>query len=84
MTVSSSPAHELADALGLVATDDGEAAELLVISGSQTDRVPLAEYARRIAPAAARRMPCVCTNPNKLMMTASSVCPSAGAIAVIY
>jgi len=43
MTVSSSPAHELADALGLVATDDGEAAEFLVISGSQTDRVPLAE-----------------------------------------
>jgi ribonucleotide monophosphatase NagD (HAD superfamily) len=29
-------------------------------------------------------MSCVCTNPDKLMMTASSVCPSAGAIAVIY
>jgi ribonucleotide monophosphatase NagD (HAD superfamily) len=34
MTVSGSSSHDLVDTLGLVSTDDGDAAELLIISGS--------------------------------------------------
>jgi HAD superfamily hydrolase (TIGR01459 family) len=84
MTVSSSDEHDLADALGLTSTQDGAEADLLIVSGSQGDRVPLSEYQRRIAPAARRHAPCVCTNPDKLMLTSKGTHPGAGAIASLY
>ena len=84
MTVSSSNENEFANALGLTVTDDGAQADLLIVSGSQGDRISLREYERRIAPAAQRRVPCICTNPDKLMLTSAGVCPGAGAIASLY
>ena len=59
LTISSSEENDLADALGLAATQDGAQADLLIISGSQGDRIPLSEYQRRIAPAARRSAPCL-------------------------
>jgi HAD superfamily hydrolase (TIGR01459 family) len=84
LTLSSSKEHDLADDLGLVSVERGEEADLVIISGSQGDRVSLAEYERRLAPAARRGVPCVCTNPDKLMLTSRGVFPGAGAIAEVY
>jgi HAD superfamily hydrolase (TIGR01459 family) len=84
MTLSSSNEHDLADALGLMSTEDGAEADLLIISGSQGDRIRLGEYERRIVPAARRGAPCVCTNPDKLMLTSEGTHPGAGAIAALY
>jgi HAD superfamily hydrolase (TIGR01459 family) len=84
LTLSSSGAHDLADALGLVSTRDAARADLLLISGSQTDRKPIEHYERLIAPLAARGVPCLCTNPDKLMLTQKGLCPGAGAIATLY
>jgi HAD superfamily hydrolase (TIGR01459 family) len=84
MTLSTSGEHELADALGFTHTDEGARTDLLIVSGSQADRISLAEYERKIAPAAIRRVPCLCTNPDMLMLTGRGVHPGAGAIAALY
>jgi HAD superfamily hydrolase (TIGR01459 family) len=84
MTVSSSGEHDLADELGFTIVHDGAQADLLIVSGSQGDRVSLAEYGRRIEPAARRHAPCLCTNPDKLMLISGETHPGAGAIAALY
>jgi HAD superfamily hydrolase (TIGR01459 family) len=84
LTIASSDAHELADSLGLISTDDSARADLLIVSGSQADHISLDEYERRIAGAARRGVPCVCTNPDKLMLSGGAVHPGAGAIAELY
>jgi HAD superfamily hydrolase (TIGR01459 family) len=84
MTISSSGEHDLADGLGLTIVDDGMQADLLIISGSEGDRVSLAQYERWIEPAARRHARCLCTNPDKLMLTSSGTHPGAGAIAELY
>ena len=48
------------------------------------DKVSLADYRAALAPAARRRTPCLCTNPDKVMLTASGNAPGAGRIAEIY
>ena len=84
MTISSSGERDLAEGLGLTIVEDGALADLLIISGSEGDRVPLAEYERRIGPAASRHAPCLCTNPDKLMLASGGTHPGAGAIAELY
>jgi HAD superfamily hydrolase (TIGR01459 family) len=84
MTLSSSGEHELADALGFTITDDGAEADLLIIGGSQADRLSLTAYERMLAPAASRHVPCLCTNPDMLMLTGQGTHPGAGAIAALY
>jgi HAD superfamily hydrolase (TIGR01459 family) len=84
LTVSSSQEHDLADDLGFASVENGEEADLVIISGSQGDQISLAEYERRIAPAARRGAPCICTNPDKLMLTPDGTFPGAGAIADLY
>ena len=84
LTISSDDSDDFAEALGLPAAADGETADLVVISGSQADRLSLEDYRRTLAPAAARSAPCVCANPDKLMLTATGVAPGAGAIADLY
>ncbi|WP_158816277.1 TIGR01459 family HAD-type hydrolase [Methylocapsa sp. S129] len=84
LTISSSSEHDLADALGFTIAHDGAQADLVIISGSQGDRVSLDAYERQIAPAARRQTPCLCTNPDKLMLTSEGTHPGAGAIAALY
>jgi HAD superfamily hydrolase (TIGR01459 family) len=85
LTISSDGADDFASALGgSVSVSDGATADLVVISGSQADRVPLDEYRRILAPAASRGVPCVCANPDKLMLTGTGVAPGAGRIAELY
>ena len=82
--ISTGGDDEFASALGMVRTAHSDAADLVVIAGSQADRVSLDDYRAALAPAARRGTPCLCTNPDKLMLTASGNAPGAGRIAEIY
>lgn len=84
LVISSHDADEFASTLGGAAVSDGATADLVIVSGSQADRVSLDEYRRILAPAASRGVPCVCANPDKLMLTGTGVAPGAGRIAELY
>lgn len=84
LIISSHGADDFASALGVAAVSDGATADLVIISGSQADRVSLDEYRRMLAPAAARGIPCVCANPDRLMLTGTGVASGAGRIAELY
>jgi HAD superfamily hydrolase (TIGR01459 family) len=59
-------------------------ADALLILGSDAPQVSLEEYAERLQPAAARRLPALCANPDLLMLTKSGPQPAPGAIARLY
>ncbi|RWE29803.1 MAG: TIGR01459 family HAD-type hydrolase, partial [Mesorhizobium sp.] len=65
-------------------TGAGEDAELVLISASEGDRHDLDHYRRLLAPAAARQVPCFCTNPDRIMLTAVGPRFGAGEIADLY
>lgn len=74
----------LAADLGLAIAEDARDAELLVIAGVREDGSSLEDWVERIAPAAARRVPCVCTNPDRIRLTAAGPSFGAGRIAERY
>jgi HAD superfamily hydrolase (TIGR01459 family) len=83
-TISTSGGDEFVRALGVASTAESGAADLVVIAGSRADRFSLNDYRELLAPAARRGAPCVCVNPDRLMLTAAGVAPGAGRIAEIY
>jgi HAD superfamily hydrolase (TIGR01459 family) len=82
--ISTGGDDDFASVLGVVPTTHSGEADLVVIAGSQADTVSLDDYRTLLAPAARRRTPCMCVNPDKLMLTASGNAPGAGRIAEIY
>ncbi|MER9307324.1 TIGR01459 family HAD-type hydrolase [Mesorhizobium sp. M0293] len=72
------------EGLPFVLTGTGDNAELVLISASEGDRYDLDHYRRLLAPAAARRVPCFCTNPDRIMLTAVGPRYGAGEIADLY
>jgi HAD superfamily hydrolase (TIGR01459 family) len=82
--ISTGGDDEFASALGVVTTAHSDEADLVIIAGSQADKVSLDDYRASLAPAARRGTPCMCVNPDKLMLTASGNAPGAGRIAEIY
>ncbi|WP_416208063.1 TIGR01459 family HAD-type hydrolase [Chelativorans sp. M5D2P16] len=72
------------EGLDLQLVEDGADADLVLIAGSEADRLTLDDYRGMLAPAAARDVPCMCTNPDKIMLTTSGPRPGAGRIAEIY
>ena len=82
--ISSAGDDEFASALGIVPTTHSGEAKLVIIAGSQADKVSLDDYRAILAPAARRGTPCMCVNPDKLMLTAAGSAPGAGRIAEIY
>ncbi len=75
---------EIACAFGVVRAAHSGVADLVIIAGSQADKVSIDDYRTMLAPAAQRGTPCMCVNPDKLMLTASGNAPGAGRIAEIY
>jgi len=75
---------EFSSVLGVVPTTHSDEANLVIVAGSQADKVSLDDYRAALAPAARRGTPCLCVNPDKLMLTASGNAPGAGRIAEIY
>ncbi|MBN9222205.1 MAG: TIGR01459 family HAD-type hydrolase [Mesorhizobium sp.] len=72
------------EGLPLTLSETGEDAELVLISASEGDRYDLDHYRRLLGPAAARRVACFCTNPDKIMLTSVGPRFGAGEIADLY
>lgn len=72
------------DGLDLTRTDRGEDADFILLAASEGDVHPLAFYETLLAPAAARGVPCLCTNPDKIMLTKDGTAFGAGRIAELY
>jgi HAD superfamily hydrolase (TIGR01459 family) len=63
---------------------DLTAADALLILGSDAPRVSMEGYAELLEPAAARKLPALCANPDLEMLTRSGKQPAPGAIARVY
>lgn len=72
------------DGLDLSLTDHMEAADLLLIAGSEAEQYPLEHYEALLKIAAASGVPCWCTNPDKTMLTIDGPLYGAGRIAMLY
>jgi len=84
LTIASGDDRALADKLGFSSVASADAADLVIISGSETERVPLEAYRRLLRPAAKRAVPCICTNPDTHKLVGEALLPAAGAIAALY
>lgn len=72
------------DGLDIVRTESGEDADTILIAASEGDIHDLGHYERLLAPAARRGVPCLCTNPDKIMLTRDGTSFGAGRIAELY
>ncbi len=70
--------------LDLTTTDSAEDCDLVLIAGSEAERISLAAYRSRLAPAASRGVPALCTNPDFVMLTPRGPRFGAGEIARTY
>ena len=70
--------------LPLDPVEDGRTADVVLISGSEAERIELDLYRDLLRPAAERGVPAYCTNPDKIMLTPVGPRPGAGHIAEIY
>lgn len=85
LTISSGGDRNLADRLGFETVEDAALADIVIISGSEAERIPLSTYRERLQPAAQRGVPCYCTNPDRhKLATGSITVPGAGSIALAY
>ncbi len=83
-TISRSGGDEFVRILGVTPAVESGAADLVVIAGSRADHFSLDDYRKLLEPAARRGAPCVCVNPDRLMLTPAGAAPGAGRIAEIY
>lgn len=70
--------------LDLVTTDAPQAADLVILAGSRGEVVTLDQYRELLTDPAARRVPCLCTNPDMTMLTGQGPFFGAGRIAELY
>lgn len=85
LTISSGDDRNLADRLGFEAVEDAALADIVIISGSEAERIPLSTYRERLQPAAQRGVPCYCTNPDRHKLAKGGITvPGAGSIALAY
>ena len=73
----------LLDTLGLTPAGP-DAAELVIIAGSEGDRRPLDWYDALLAAPARRGVPALCLNPDRTMLTPAGLAFGAGRIAECY
>eukprot|EP00913_Durusdinium_trenchii_P004188 g3880.t1 len=83
-TISSGGDHNLADRLGLVSAMEPAEADLLIISGSEAEKVPMEAYEKILRTAVQRGIEAVCTNPDIHKLADGKTAPGAGAIALLY
>lgn len=72
------------EGLPLTLTNGGADADIVLLSGSEGDSYDLDHYRRLLEPAAARGVRCICTNPDKVMLTPVGSRFGAGRIADLY
>ncbi|WP_286157332.1 TIGR01459 family HAD-type hydrolase [Sinorhizobium sp. RAC02] len=85
LTISSGGDRNLAERLGFEITEDATRADIVIISGSEAERVPLSAYRHHLRNAAERRVSCYCTNPDRhKLVKGGGTAPGAGSIALVY
>ncbi|MGQ3281025.1 MAG: TIGR01459 family HAD-type hydrolase, partial [Shinella sp.] len=85
LTISSGGDRNLAKRLGFESVEDATLADIVIISGSEAERIPLSAYRQQLRPAAERRVPCYCTNPDRhKLVEGGGTAPGAGSIALAY
>ncbi|MDB5522387.1 MAG: superfamily protein [Rhizobium sp.] len=72
------------DGLDIVRTDSAEDADVILIAASEGDVHTLADYQALLEPAVRRNIPCLCTNPDKIMLTRGGTAFGAGRIAELF
>ena len=72
------------DGLGFTVVHTSDAADVILITASEGDRYPLEHYSAMLAAGAKRNLPCLCTNPDMIMLTADGTAYGAGVIAELY
>jgi HAD superfamily hydrolase (TIGR01459 family) len=70
--------------LGVRLVENPAAADFVMIAASRAPRMSLYQYGDILANAAASNIPALCCNPDRLMLTAAGIQPSAGEIASLY
>jgi len=70
--------------LDLGLAEDAASADLILISASEAERYSEDAYREQLRDAAKHNIPCVCTNPDKKMLTSTGLQFGAGRIAEIY
>lgn len=85
LTISSGGDRNLAERLGFESIEDAALADIVIISGSEAERIPLSAYRNQLRPAAERGIPCYCTNPDRhKLVKGGATAPGAGSIALAY
>ncbi len=84
LTVASADAPGFAELLGMVPADTGCDADLVLIAGSEAERISMEEYASLLRQAAERDVACFCTNPDLRKLWKGTSVPGAGSIADLY
>jgi HAD superfamily hydrolase (TIGR01459 family) len=85
LVVSRGVDTEAVAGLDLERTENAAAADLVLLLGSEADRIGLETYRERLAPAARRGVLCLCGNPDRAMVLADGgLAPAAGRIAEVY
>jgi HAD superfamily hydrolase (TIGR01459 family) len=72
------------EGLSMSQAERPEDAGVVLLTGSEGDRYDLSHYEVLLSKAAQRRVPCLCTNPDKIMLTPSGPKFGAGRIAELY
>lgn len=72
------------DGLELERTANSADADIVLIAASEGDTYDLDHYRHLLERAAKRGVPCLCTNPDKIMLTAEGTAFGAGRIAELY
>ena len=72
------------DGLDLELVRDPAHADVVLLAGSEGDRLTLDEYHDLLAGPAAAGVPCLCTNPDRIMLTPTGPAFGAGRIAELY
>ena len=83
--IASGALTDLPERLGLARSPVAEQAGLILVSGAATETIPMTEYRRLLAPAAAAGVPVICTNPDLIKIgPQGKLLPGAGALAALY
>jgi HAD superfamily hydrolase (TIGR01459 family) len=72
------------DGLPFARTQSAAEADFIMLTGSDGDTRSMAEYQATLAGPATRRVPCICTNPDKILLTPHGESFGAGRIAELY
>jgi HAD superfamily hydrolase (TIGR01459 family) len=76
--------HSPIEGLGIELVADAREADFILLAGSRGDELPFSHYSSLLSPAVEAGTPCLCINPDKVMLTPDGAAYGAGSIAEFY